>query len=75
MNLVIDRNIPLPNDQRGNGRPKSQARKTVEAMRIGDSVKVVSKADAANVRGMIRKSGFKAAQRQDSDGIRLWRVA
>lgn len=70
--IKIEKNIPIP---KKGGRPKGELRKTMEAMRIGDSI-LLSGKHIEHARSLKIRCGFNITERKQSDGtFRVWRVA
>ncbi len=73
--LVIEKNIAIP-DSRWKAGQRSEYREVVEKMQVGDSI-LLSRKQANNITGWIKRLGFKPVTRTDGPSrmIRVWKIA
>jgi len=77
MQIVIEKDIPVPASRGIRGRPKSEITLIAEAMEPGDSFFVPMKqVEINNKLAYLRaKKKFKFATRTLEGGVRVWRLA
>lgn len=76
MQIVIEKNIPIPGYSTGTGRSKSQLRLVMEAMEIGDSLlspKTMRQTQGI-ISGLRRETSLRFAARTIDGQVRVWRI-
>ncbi len=74
MELKVEKNIPIPASRTGRG---TGVAGTLRGLKVKESVFVPGKVQtdlSGSVSALSRKTGYKFTTRQESDGVRIWRV-
>lgn len=73
MNIIIEKNIQLPEKKFGRGR-ESVYQATVERMEVGDSCAFLEEKHAMGLAKRLRDTGRKGSVRKINGVFRVWRV-